>query len=100
MYSILITDLAERDILEAYLWWRDNRSADEAARWLDGIYPAIETLKLMPERCPRTSEEEVAGVLTRQLLFGIGRRKTHRIVFAIEGNQVVILRVRHVAQLT
>jgi plasmid stabilization system protein ParE len=34
----------------------------------------------------------------KQLLFGIGRRATHRVVFIIENNQVTVLRVRHSAQ--
>jgi hypothetical protein len=34
----------------------------------------------------------------RQLNFGIGRRPTHRILFAIDGLSVVVLRVRHASQ--
>jgi hypothetical protein len=34
----------------------------------------------------------------RQLNFGIGRKPTHRIVYTIRPREVVILRVRHLAQ--
>jgi plasmid stabilization system protein ParE len=52
----------------------------------------------MPLRCPRAPEADLLPQEMRQLVFGIRGRPTHRIVFAIEGNVVIILRVRHAAQ--
>ena len=98
MYDVRITDLAEQDIDANFRWWSDHRSAEQAARWYEAIYPAIHTLSTMPQRCPRTNEEDPSGNELRELLFTIGRRPTHRIVFAIEEDAVIIFRVRHVAQ--
>lgn len=98
MFAIHITDVAEQDIQSAFEWWRDNRSASEAERWYQSIYPAIETLQSMPHRCAFATERELIGVELRQLLYGIGRRPTHRILFSVENETVIILRVLHNAQ--
>lgn len=98
MYEVHITEPAEHDIEGAYIWWRDNRSAEQAERWLESVYQAIATLEQMPHRCPVAEERNLGAGDFRQLLFGVGRRYTHRIVFAIEGQKVVVLRIRHIAQ--
>jgi plasmid stabilization system protein ParE len=100
IFEVYISDLAEIDINSAYCWWRDNRSEEQANRWFHQIYLAAETLQSMPSRCPRCDETDLDDVGIRQLLFGIGRRPTHRIIFEIAGKEVNILRVRHVAQNT
>ena len=98
MFAIRITDIAEQDIQQSYQWWRDNRSPSEAERWYDSIYPAIKTLESMPHRCALAREHEAFADELRQLLFGIGRKATHRILFTIEDQTVMILRVLHHAQ--
>jgi len=98
MYQVVITRPAEADIRTAYEWWRDHRSADEARRWYENIFPAIDALRDWPEACPPAPETDLHPNGLRQLHFGIGRRPTHRIVFTIEGLEVIILRVRHTAQ--
>lgn len=100
MFDLVITATAESDIEAAYTWWRDNRSAQQAARWLDSIYPAIERLCENPRLCSVAAEQEQFDGELRQLLFGIGRHPTHRVVFSISGSRVEVLRVRHVAQAT
>jgi len=97
-FSIRITEPAEADISHAYHWWRNHRSREQADRWYDGIYPAIGTLRDMPRGCALAHDQDACEVELRQLLFGIGRRATHRILFTIEDDTVVILRVLHHAQ--
>ena len=97
-YRVLITHAAQQDIRETVCWWRDNRSAEQAERWLDLLTPALDTLTHFPERCPRAPETDLLPTGLRQLYFGVRRQATHRIVFTIDGDTVVILRVRHVAR--
>ena len=97
-YRIVITQTAEQDIRQAVIWWRDNRSAAQAERWLNKIYPAIETLTKWPARCPLAAENDLLPTGVRQLHFGVSRKTTHRVVFTISDQEVVILRVRHVAR--
>jgi len=98
MHRVIITGPAKRDIQGAYDWWAENRSAEQAERWYIGIYDAIQSLRNMPERCSPATETDLLAQGIRQLLFGLGRRATHRIVFTIDGNTVVVLRVRHTSQ--
>jgi len=98
MHRVIISGPAKRDIQADYDWWAENRSAEQADRWYVGIRDAIASLRNMPERCSPATETELLAQGIRQLLFGLGRRATHRIVFTIDGNTVVVLRVRHTSQ--
>jgi len=98
MFQIRVTDLAEQDIQATYNWWRENRSTEQAQRWFDAIYPAIATLQTMPRRCSHATERELYSGELRQLLFGVAQRVTHRVVFTIEADAVIVLRVRHTSQ--
>ena len=98
MYRAVITDPAKRDVQAAHDWWAENRSAERAGQWYVEIYKAIASLNKMPERCDFAPERNLLDQGIRQLLFGIGKRPTHRIVFAVDRKDVVILRVRHISQ--
>jgi len=43
-------------------------------------------------------ESDLLAQGIRQLNFGLGCSPTHRIVFAIDGSTVAVLRVRHASQ--
>lgn len=98
MFRVIITGPAKRDIQEAHDWWAEHRSAEQAERWYVGIRDAIRSLRDAPERSPRATETDLLAQGIRQRQFGLGRRATHRIVFAVDGTTVVVLRVRHTAQ--
>jgi hypothetical protein len=55
-------------------------------------------LEQNPDRCALAPENDRFPYEIRQLNFGIGRKPTHRLVFTIRPKEVVILRVRHLAQ--
>ena len=98
MARVIITGPANRDLQEAYEWWAENRSAEQAKRWYIGIREAIRSLRNKPERCATAAENDLLPEGLRQLNFGLGRRATHRIIFTTEGNTVVVLRIRHASQ--
>ncbi|PHS19037.1 MAG: plasmid stabilization system protein [Blastopirellula sp.] len=98
MYQLKITDLAQQDIETAYLWWCKHRSTVQAELWYMEIHGAISSLQENPGRCQLAPENNLISHKIRQLLTSIGKRPTHRIVYAISNNTVTILRVRHVAQ--
>jgi plasmid stabilization system protein ParE len=95
MARVIITGPAKRDIQAAHDWWTENRSAEQADRWYVGIHASIQTLRNTPERCSMAAESDLLTPGVRQLLFGLGRQATHRILFTIDGSTVVVLRVRH-----
>ncbi len=98
IYKVSLAQKAKQDIFLIHDWWHDHRSPEQADKWFDEILVAFQSLQQMPERCPQAPEAQKAGRNVRQLLFTIGQRKTHRIVFLVESQTVWILRVRHVAQ--
>jgi plasmid stabilization system protein ParE len=98
MLNVTLAAPARRDIDGAYAWWRDRRSASQAERWYEQILQSIEALSETADSCPPSPEADLYPEDLRELHFGIGRRPTHRIVFAIAKRQVTVLRVRHVAQ--
>jgi len=98
MFRLIISGPAEQDMQAAHDWWAQNRSKEQANRWYLGIHEAITSLVQMPERCSFATERDLLKQGIRQLLYGLGHRPTHRVVFVIDGNNVIVLRVRHTAQ--
>jgi plasmid stabilization system protein ParE len=98
MLTVLITPIAEVDIDEAYEWWREHRSVEQANRWYCEIFQAMLGLSSSAGRLPQSPEALKLGVDIREFYFGIGAHPTHRVVFIIEGSTVKILRVRHLSR--
>lgn len=89
-----------RDELEAASEWYRLRSLSEdvANRWLHGFQEAIASLARDPDRCSIARESLQFAFEIRELLYGSGRRKTHRALFRIVANRVEVMAIRHVAQ--
>lgn len=97
-YRVNITGPAKQDIRHSVDWWSEHRSSEEADRWYLGIYDAMRSLSQMPHRFGRADEQELADEEVRQMGFGLGRRLTHRVVYAVIEDQVIVYRVRSVYQ--
>jgi len=97
-YEVLLTTKVERELREAADWWEEYRSADEAERWYKGIVTAIQSLESNPQRCSIAREDTDLHIPLRELHYGLGSRPTHRVVFTIRPDRIVVHAVRHVAQ--
>jgi plasmid stabilization system protein ParE len=97
-YGVEITTRAELEIDSACLWWAEHRSAEQAERWYVGIHDAIANLNENPTRRSLALENDAFPYELRELHFGVGRRTTHRVLFTVRDNMVLVLSVRHVAQ--
>ena len=95
-YQVDITDQADGEAEEAYLWILE-RSPEGAARWWNGLEAAILSLEDMPTRCPLAPENEEFEEEIRELLHG-KRQHRYRILFAIREQRVVVLHIRHGAR--
>jgi len=98
-HLVVLTGEAESDIDASWEWiaQSDPWGADH---WRDGLLDAIEGLSLMPSRFPVAAESRFGhypGEL-RQMLHGSGFWK-YRILFAVDGSQVVVVNIRHGARL-
>ncbi len=67
-----------------------------AAKWLDGIVKAIQSLSKFPDRCPIAPENScIDKFVIRHLIY----KKSFRVIFTVVKNEVRILSVRHGARL-
>ena len=96
--EVLITERAQHEAQDNHDWWAEHRSAEQAAQWYTEFLKAAASLSENPERCSLAVEDDRFPYEIRQLNFGIGRKTTHRIVYAIRPRDVVVLHVRHLAQ--
>ena len=96
--DVIVTPRAEDDLRQSTQWWAENRDPEQAGRWWYGILEKIESLAENPDRCPLARENPKHPHELRELHFGLGSRPTHRILFTIRPDRVVIVAVRHAAQ--
>lgn len=96
-YQIRITQSAERDMRQNHAWWFVNRSEEQADRWLVEIDRFIKSLASTADRHRAATESALKSEGVRQANFGLSRL-THRILFKIENNVIVIYRIRAFAQ--
>lgn len=97
-YRLVLNDVAEEQLDMAYQWWSLHRSETQAVRWYNGFLDALESLQENPERCSIATESSYFSYEIRQLLYGLGRRPTHRALFTIRPDMVYVFSIRHVSQ--
>jgi plasmid stabilization system protein ParE len=96
-YEVLVTDRAKRQMDGACRWYEEN-APHVAADWYNGLLDALLTLEVNPLRYGIARESDPFPVEIRQLLYGVGKQKTHRALFSVHGDRVVVRAVRHVKQ--
>lgn len=97
-FRIVYTRRAARELEDAADWWAENRDSDQAVRWYNGITGQIQSLAGDPERFPLALENDDFPYTIRELYFGLSSQPTHRIVFTITDENVVVVAIRHFAQ--
>lgn len=94
-FRVRTTKRAEADIEYAYWWIAEHeREPLNALRWLDGLEIALDSLRELPLRCSSASESTFFDRDIRQLLY-----HSHRVLFAVSRDEVVILHIRHGSRL-
>ena len=97
-YTVIMTERAARDIEDAADWWARERSAEQASRWYQGIRAAIDGLARSPEARPVAAERDLFPYEIRELHYGLGAKPTHRVIFTMVRQTVLVLAVRHTAR--
>jgi len=77
--------------------WLLERTEQHAPAWHDRVEKSIQSLANMPARCPLASEYKNTREEVRHLIVG-DHIHAYRIIYAIRGQTVVILRVVHGAR--
>ncbi len=96
-HTLVLTDRAFEQLDAGYVWYQQN-VPHIAADWFNGWIDALEELTQDPDRFPLAHESPLFPFPLRQLLYGVGKRKTHRALFVVRQESVVVLAIRHVAQ--
>lgn len=96
--AVVISQRAAEEIQAAHDWWAEHRSAAQAARWYDGLLTALEGLSANAVRHSKASNSSDFPFEVRELLYGLGRRPSHRALFTIRPDAVYVLTLRHVSQ--
>ena len=99
-YQVVITSRAKSQLSASAHWWAAHRSIEQAERWLDGFEQALAGLAENPQPYPTAPENDLYDLPypVQQLLYGIGKRLTHRAVFEVRQDTVFVVAIRHLAQ--
>ena len=97
-YEVQVLPRAKCQLYDAALWWAEHRSTEQAVQWLDGLEAALQSLANDPERWPLAIECDFVPFEIHEMPYGLGRHKTHRVVFEIRSHEVLVYAIRHLAQ--
>lgn len=93
-FRVELSDQAQGDIAAIYDWLLSEQAGDAGERWFVALRAAIASLASLPLRCSLAPENRDAPIAVRQLLYG-HRPHIYRILFAVEGDVVQVLHIRH-----
>ena len=96
--SVLISDKADQELRKTCAWWSKHRSPDEAERWYDKSVDRLLSLAEDADQQAIAQETHAFSTKVYQVNFGLGRKPTHRALYIIRGSEVIVLRIRHLAQ--
>ena len=98
--KVIVLPRAESQLLKAAAWWSENRSPEQALRWLEGFESAITCLETDTRRLSIAPEDTLFdfSFTILQLTYGLGSRPTHRAIVELRESVVYIHAIRHLAQ--
>lgn len=83
---------AEHEAYEAFRYIQ-LRSPDNAARWYEELFDAIQSLREFPKRCGMAPESRGFREGIRHLIFG-----NFRVLFVVRKRTAFVLHIRHAAR--
>ena len=93
-FRVELSQQAQRDIAAVYDWLQSQQAGEAGERWFVALRTAVASLGNLPARCPIAPESRDSPIEVRHLLYG-RRPHVYRILFAIEGDIVQVLHIRH-----
>ena len=93
-FRVELSNRAQADITAIYDWLRSQPAGDAGERWFAALREAISSLSSLPLRCPVAPEsrESLRWTSARSCTAG---SHVYRILFAVEGDVVRVLHLRH-----
>lgn len=96
-YNVEYSDKALDDIESILAWFAEQGAKAAGARWLNLLYAKTDTLEQHPQRCPIVAEFAKSKLEIRKILLG-KRNNKYRVVFRLEQDNVLVLRIWHAAR--
>jgi plasmid stabilization system protein ParE len=97
-FRVVVTDRAAQELFDFAQWWSDHHSREQAERWHAGLITALASLAENPDRHAVSRENGRFSFVIRQLNYSVTGRSTHRAVFTVQADAVIVLTIRHLAQ--
>lgn len=94
--EVVLTETAQQQMNAAADWYAEQNPT-VAAKWFNGLIARLNFLSDNPEQYAVARESEFLPVELRQMLYGSGKRITHRVLFVIREQRIVVYQIRHVA---
>ncbi len=94
---LVIMPRAEEGLLRNARYWAKQHSPSQAERWYDEFSAAIEAIPEQPLRHPLARENDLFPFELHALHLGVSSRPTHRALFTIRPDAIVVLAVRGAA---
>lgn len=94
--EVLLTKTAQEQMNAAADWYAE-RDPTVAATWFNGLITGLNSLAENPQQHSLARESEFLPFELRQFLYGSGKRTTHRVLFVIREECIVVYQIRHVA---
>jgi plasmid stabilization system protein ParE len=95
---VLIMPEAEAALWRNAKWWAENRSSEQAQRWYVGFAEAINALGDHPHQHPLARENDQFPYDVRVMNYGVSSRATHRALYTIRPDAVVVISIRAAKQ--
>lgn len=92
-YQVILSDLALADLEEAYAW-SVKHAGPAIDAWLRRLRADLNKLSKSPERFAPARESQRTNIPLRETYFGKRGSQVFRIIFTIEPERVVVLRIR------
>ena len=93
--EVFLTKTAKQQMNAAADWYAEQNPS-VAATWFNGLLARVNSVDDNPLQYALARESEFLPVELRQMLYGSGKRTTHRILFVIREQTIVIYQIRHV----
>lgn len=98
-YLLVISRKARNQLWAISQWYAETaKSSEVGLKWYYGFEEALQGLTRDPLRHGLAHEDPSFPFEVREILYGSGRRKTHRAIFRVVEDRVEVLTIRHVAQ--
>ena len=94
--EVFLTKTAKQQMNAAADWYAEQNPS-VAATWFNGLLASVNSLNINPLQYALARESAFLPVELRQMLYGSGKRTTHRILLVIREQTIVIHQIRHVA---